>query len=156
MRWTRCLWKLLLLPSRRPASAARSDALCLFALARETWTGHSRLVISESPEVSLIFNLLLGLAVLGTVTSTIFLFLVLAGALRFFREARAAGRHAARIQKFPPVSLLKPVHGLEAQLRENIESFFNQDYPDFEIIFGADTADDAALTVVREVSTRYP
>jgi ceramide glucosyltransferase len=108
------------------------------------------------PELSLISELLLGLAVVGTVTSTIFLFLTLAGALRFFREARAARRHEGRIQKFSAVTLLKPVHGLEAQLRENIESFFNQDYPEFEIIFGADTADDAALAVVREVSARYP
>jgi ceramide glucosyltransferase len=52
--------------------------------------------------------------------------------------------------------MIKPVHGLEPQLRENIESFFRQDYPQFEILFGADTADDAALPVVREISARYP
>jgi ceramide glucosyltransferase len=56
----------------------------------------------------------------------------------------------------PPVSVLKPVHGLEAQLQKNIESFFQQDYPSFEIIFAADDADDAALDVVREVCARYP
>src|SRR5262249_13839348 len=37
-----------------------------------------------------------------------------------------------------------------------IESFFRQDYPRFEVLFGADTADDAALKIVREVSARYP
>jgi ceramide glucosyltransferase len=52
--------------------------------------------------------------------------------------------------------VLKPVHGLEAQLTENIESFFLQDYPHYEILFAADTAEDAALDVVREVSARYP
>jgi len=45
---------------------------------------------------------------------------------------------------------------LEAQLRENIESFFVQDYPHFEILFAADEANDAALEVVREVCARYP
>src|SRR5262249_22531420 len=53
-------------------------------------------------------------------------------------------------------SVLKPVHGLEAQLRLNIESFFRQDYPHYEILFAADEADDAALNLVREVSAQYP
>ena len=52
--------------------------------------------------------------------------------------------------------MLKPVHGLEARLKENIESFFRQDYPDYEILFAADEANDAALEVVREVCARYP
>ncbi len=34
--------------------------------------------------------------------------------------------------------------------------FFRQDYPDYEILFAADEADDAALDVVREVCARYP
>ena len=58
--------------------------------------------------------------------------------------------------RLPPVSVLKPVHGLEARLKENIESFFQQDYPDYEILFAADEPDDAALEVVREVCARYP
>ena len=48
------------------------------------------------------------------------------------------------------------MHGLEARLKENIESFFRQDYPDYEILFAADETDDAALDVVREVCARYP
>jgi ceramide glucosyltransferase len=101
-------------------------------------------------------KLLFGLAVVGTVTSTIFLALTIAGYLRFKRQAREAIRAGARIKRFPPVSVLKPVHGLEAQLRENIESFFQQDYPAYEILFAAENADDPALEVVREVSSRYP
>jgi ceramide glucosyltransferase len=54
------------------------------------------------------------------------------------------------------VSVLKPVHGVEAQLKQNIESFFRQDYPHYEVLFAADTADDAALEIVREVCARYP
>lgn len=52
--------------------------------------------------------------------------------------------------------MLKPVHGLEARLKENIESFFRQDYPKYEILFAADEANDAALDVVREICARYP
>lgn len=104
----------------------------------------------------LILKLLFGVAAVGTVTSTIFLLLTIAGFFRFKRQARRAERTESKIANFPPVSVLKPVHGLEAQLRENIESFFLQDYPAYEILFAAEDSGDPALEVVREVSERYP
>ncbi|HEY2458081.1 MAG TPA: bacteriohopanetetrol glucosamine biosynthesis glycosyltransferase HpnI [Candidatus Acidoferrum sp.] len=103
-----------------------------------------------------ILKLLFGLAVVGTFTSTIFLLLTIAGYVRFKRQARRAKEKFAKIRDFPAVSVLKPVHGLEAQLKENIESFFQQDYPAYEILFAAEGGDDPALEVVREVSARYP
>jgi len=48
------------------------------------------------------------------------------------------------------------VHGDEARLKQNIESFFRQDYPEYEILFAADEADDAALPVIQELCARYP
>jgi ceramide glucosyltransferase len=104
----------------------------------------------------LILHGLLGVALVGTLTSSIFLLLTIAGVLRFFSDARKVKDQRISDADLPPVSVLKPVHGLEAQLRENIESFFRQDYPSYEILFAADEADDAALDVVREVSARYP
>src|SRR6266446_1325953 len=104
----------------------------------------------------LILYLLLGVAFLGTLTSTIFLCLVIAGSIKFHRDSRRARHLQPSSAVLPPVSVLKPVHGSEAQLKENIESFFRQDYPAYEILFAADDAGDAALEVVREVSARYP
>src|SRR5882757_5159257 len=89
-------------------------------------------------------------------SSTIFLLLTLLGAAHFHADARKALRSAPQRSALPSVSLLKPLHGLDAQLKENIESFFRQDYPSYEILFAADEADDSALEVVREVSARYP
>lgn len=83
-----------------------------------------------------------------------FLLLVLAGALQFRSFQKKVG--SCPTNEFPPVSVLKPLHGLEPRLRENIESFFQQDYPNYEILFAVDTDADAALEVVREVSSRYP
>jgi ceramide glucosyltransferase len=100
--------------------------------------------------------LLLAVAVIGTLSSTVFWGLVVAGIIRFRSEARQQVRSAAGVTHLPPVSILKPVHGLEAQLKQNIESFFRQDYPAYEILFAADEANDAALDVVREISSRYP
>jgi ceramide glucosyltransferase len=98
----------------------------------------------------------LAIAIIGTISSTIFLVLALLGVVKFHREARKQRAEAEKLGVLPPVSLLKPVHGLEARLKENIESFFQQDYPDYEILFASDTEDDAALPVVREVAARYP
>ncbi len=104
----------------------------------------------------IILRILLGIAFAGTASSLVFLALALAGALRFRAAARQAMRSLPEGKQFPPVSVLKPVHGLEAQLERNLESFFRQDYPDYEVLFAADTAADAALPLVRAVCARYP
>ena len=59
-------------------------------------------------------------------------------------------------QTFPPISILKPLHGLDDGLEENLISFFEQDYPHFEILLAFRTADDLAYGLVKEISQRYP
>jgi ceramide glucosyltransferase len=105
--------------------------------------------------IELILYFLLSLALIGTLSSAVFLGLGIAGYIRFHREARRQSP-SLPAPRLPPVSVLKPVHGLEARLKENIESFFRQEYPAYEVLFAADSADDAALDVVREVCQRYP
>jgi ceramide glucosyltransferase len=106
--------------------------------------------------IGLILYLVLGVALVGTLSSAVFLGLALLGVIRFRSDARKQLQSVPDDADLPPVSVLKPVHGLEARLKENIESFFRQDYPDYEILFAADEANDAALEVVREVCGRYP
>jgi ceramide glucosyltransferase len=103
----------------------------------------------------LILYFLLALAFIGTFSSAIFLGLAVIGAIKFHGDSEKQSGSIPN-SSLPPVSVLKPVHGVEAQLKENVESFFRQEYPDYEILFAADTADDAALDVVREVCARYP
>jgi hypothetical protein len=51
---------------------------------------------------------------------------------------------------WPDISILKPLSGLEAKLSENIETYFNQDYPgDIQFVFGVRDPDDGAIPVVR-------
>jgi ceramide glucosyltransferase len=106
--------------------------------------------------IGLILYFVLGVALIGTLSSCVFLGLALVGVIRFHSDARKQLSSIPDDARLPPVSVLKPVHGLEARLKENIESFFRQDYPDYEILFAADEANDAALDVVREVCARYP
>ena len=99
---------------------------------------------------------MLTIALVGTISSCAFLVLSLIGAAKFHRESEEQRAFAEKNSELPPVSVLKPVHGAESRLRENIESFFRQDYPDFEMIFAADHETDDALPIIREIAARYP
>ena len=55
-----------------------------------------------------------------------------------------------------PASLLKPLHGADSQLYENLLSFCHQDHPVFQIVFGVVDADDPAIPVVRRVMAEFP
>src|SRR5258708_1966251 len=98
----------------------------------------------------------LAVACIGILSSSIFLVLSLAGAAKIHRVGGGQRRVAGKKNTMPAVSVLKPVHGAEKRLKENIESFFQQDYPEYEILFAADEETDAALEIVREVAARYP
>lgn len=45
---------------------------------------------------------------------------------------------------------------MEARLEENLESFFQQDYPNYEIIIGARSEDDPAIILAKKIAARYP
>src|SRR6185369_15497971 len=94
---------------------------------------------------------LFSVSVVGLLSSTVYLVLVIL-ASRKYRNMRGAESQST----FPPVTILKPVHGQEPFLERNLESFFLQDYPDFEIIFGARSADDPAIRIVEKLQARYP
>ena len=98
--------------------------------------------------------LLLAIAVIGTLSSTVFLVLALLGKAFHHRQARERNRQPPPT-RLPAVTVLKPVHGMEPRLRENLESFFLIDYPQFELIFCARTRDDAALQLVSELRLKY-
>jgi ceramide glucosyltransferase len=100
-----------------------------------------------------IWRLLLLAGAAGLVTSTGYLVLVLAASARLRRRGR---RVSAELVEFPPVTLLKPVCGMEPGLQEHLTTFFEQHYPSYEIIFGARRADDPALDVVGRISAVYP
>jgi ceramide glucosyltransferase len=97
-------------------------------------------------------------AIFGSFTSTIFLGMAILAAVRYTRQARLAREKVltVAVESLPPVTILKPVHGAEPRLEETLESFFRQEYPSFEIIFGARTADDSSLPVIAKLRARYP
>jgi ceramide glucosyltransferase len=100
---------------------------------------------------------LLGLGVFGLVTSTVFAGIVLWAVPGYLRERRAAlARTQARPGFTPALTLLKPLHGDEPGLEAHLATFFEQDYPQYEILFCARAAGDAGLETARRVAARYP
>ncbi len=102
-------------------------------------------------------HIVLAIAVFGLVTSTVFTGLALAAVPRYLRERREALAKLRSGPEFtPPLTLLKPLHGAEPDLEAHLTSFFEQDYPEYEILFCARTAEDEGLETARRVAKMYP
>jgi ceramide glucosyltransferase len=100
---------------------------------------------------------LLALAVFGLITSTVFAGMVLAAVPGYlWKRGRTRARQNAQPGFTPPLTLLKPVNGDEPGLEAHLTTFFEQDYPEYEILFCARSADDAGLQTARQVALRYP
>lgn len=56
----------------------------------------------------------------------------------------------------PPVSIVKPLSGLDDDLARNLESFYRLDYPEYEIVFSFARDSDPAFPVARRVSDAHP
>ena len=71
---------------------------------------------------------------------------------RYFRQPVSV-RDAAFT---PPVSILKPIRGLDPDARENLASFCRLDYPEYEMVFCVDPDDDAVLGVLAQLTADFP
>jgi ceramide glucosyltransferase len=56
----------------------------------------------------------------------------------------------------PAMTILKPLHGLDVGLYENLESLCRQQYVTFQIICGVADSNDPAAAVVRRLQRDYP
>jgi ceramide glucosyltransferase len=56
---------------------------------------------------------------------------------------------------WPPVTVLKPVHGLEKNQRENLRSCCIQDYPEFQVVFSVQKTDDAAIPLLQDLQREF-
>src|ERR1700686_5453587 len=84
----------------------------------------------------------------------IYYLLAIFAALAFARRIKAQAPPTPTFE--PPVSILKPVHGVDFASYENYASFCTQDYPDYEILFAVNEKSDLAVAVVTHLIADYP
>lgn len=91
------------------------------------------------------------------------LLIAIAGAAALLYQAAAliaVVRHHRRREpsatRYPPISILKPIRGLDPGFREAIRSHAAQDYPEFEILFGVARPDDPALAEIEDLRREFP
>jgi len=56
----------------------------------------------------------------------------------------------------PPVSILRPICGIDSKTYENLASFCQQAYPEYQIIFGVQDPQDPSMEVVRQLIKDFP
>jgi len=71
-------------------------------------------------------------------------------------RVRAFGRLRTQPAAGPPVTILKPLRGVEPDLYDNLRSFCEQDYPLFQVVFGVREATDAAVPIVERLVRDLP
>jgi ceramide glucosyltransferase len=111
------------------------------------------LVEFEGPgrAVRLMLSALALLCCMGAVFGIVYT--LLAGALirRFF------ARTPSQPTSFPPVTIVKPLHGDEWTLLSNLSSFCQQDYPgQLQFLFGVHDSEDPALQTVEQLRLLHP
>lgn len=59
-------------------------------------------------------------------------------------------------KNYPKVSILKPLKNLDDGIEENLESFLNIEYPEFEIFFAVDKINDPIVKIIKKIQKKYP
>lgn len=80
------------------------------------------------------------------IPSVLFYCYAIYAAITFF-----AAPQAIDLEFHPPVSILKPICGLDRDAYENLASFCQQDYPKYQIIFAVRNSQDPCIEVVEKI-----
>ena len=114
--------------------------------------GRPRALVSFVVIVVTLVSILLGLILAG---SLVYSLLSVIAALRYLAVPRGRRAAADGLSTLEPISVLKPLAGSDHGLEANLRSFFEQDYPQFEIIFAVREECDPCVPVIRRLSAEY-
>ena len=93
-------------------------------------------------------------AAVGVVSSSLYYLLSLWSASKFLRSRKATAPSGGAFE--PPISVLKPLKGVDPEMYESFRSQCLQDYPQYEIIFGVSDANDPAIEIVKKLILEFP
>jgi ceramide glucosyltransferase len=89
---------------------------------------------------------------LGTVATLFYYALSAAGLMSFLRTRG----HSQPATNLPPLTILKPLKGVDPQIWKSFVSHCEQDYPQLQLIFGVSDPDDPAIALVRKLQKQFP
>jgi ceramide glucosyltransferase len=97
----------------------------------------------------------------GVIARDLFLALATAPFFYYLFALLAAARFSRRGPQSqtdftPPLSILRPVRGLDRDTYDNYASFCRQDYPDFEMIFCVSDEREPAIPVIERIIADFP
>ena len=101
-------------------------------------------------------------AVIGTAGCLCFYFLSALALASFLRDRRKKDKRKKGKQppppesQFPPVSILKPLKGVDPEIWESFCTHCEQEYPQFQLIFGVNDPGDPAIEIVHKLQAKYP
>lgn len=96
------------------------------------------------------------LAAAAAASSAAYYIVCLWSAARFLGERKAASQSVRSTPASVPVSILKPLKGTDPHMYESSRSHCLQDYPEYEIIFGASDPADPAIALVEQLKAEFP
>jgi ceramide glucosyltransferase len=95
-------------------------------------------------------------AVIGAISSAIYYLICGWSASVFLRQQTAPRSRPTLTEATPPISILKPLKGTDPEVYECLRSHCLQDYPEYEIIFGASDPNDPAIATVKKLQSEFP
>ena len=98
----------------------------------------------------LALELLLLVPVIG---GTVYGVLCMAATALFRRRVQA--HRVSQVDSWPPVTILKPIYGLEKDLEANLRRACMQDYPDYQVVLSAQRRDEPALPLMRKIAREF-
>ncbi|MDJ0730575.1 MAG: glycosyltransferase [Crocosphaera sp.] len=86
---------------------------------------------------------------------SVFSVLTVATVKRFFKGSRRDPQSGTPQNFTPPVTVLKPVRGLEKNLKHNLRTIATQDYPDYQVIYSVQDPQDPAYLIIKDIQAEF-
>ncbi len=99
----------------------------------------------------MISHYVIGLPLLFCLTAIIYYCLAIYSTFDFLKQSIPVDP-----EFHPPITILKPICGIDRTAYENLASFCRQDYPSYQIIFGVQNPNDPGIGVVKQLIQDFP
>src|SRR3989475_5013307 len=100
-----------------------------------------------------IVSVLQWVCVMPVVVGSVYVVICLLCVVRYRSQKAQSSPTPGR--EWPPVTILKPVHGLEKDLDKNLRSACLQDYPTYQVVFAVQDEKDPAIPVLRALEREF-